>query len=327
MEIDKKLGNLIHVSPRTIWPNEALDFTPWLAQKDNIQLLGGALGLDLEVIDREHSVGPYRSDIYARDLKTGASVMIENQLEATDHSHLGQILTYTAGLKTGINIWVSPEFTEEHLAAIDWLNKTTNENTHFFAVEIDLLKIDESLPSPYFNVVCEPLGWTRLIKEKIRAASMTTDKTALLDYWTAFKKSVESSGSSLRISKPAPQTQLNLQIGDSPFRISAIIEPDNKKIKALLWVSDASAGDQRARLFSLLQEKYGQQLSGLFGSELVWNPMPTKKWDEMDIITSGDPRDSSAWQVQHAWLSIQLTKLLSFYEHNLETLTRDRTTS
>lgn len=324
MNSEKKLGTLKRIPPRTIWPHEAVDFTPWLAQKENIRLLGEALGFDLIVIERECNVGQYRSDIYARDINTGALVMIENQLEMTDHSHLGQIMTYAAGLKTGINIWVSPKFTEEHLAAIDWLNDTTNNDTNFFAVEIELLQIDDSLPAPYFNIVCKPNDWTRLIKEKIRAARMTADKTALLEYWTAFQASVEASGSTIRLSKPAPQTQLNLLLGDSPFRISAIIEPDNKKIKALLWVSDGSAGEKRNELFTMLRDTLSPQLSALFGNDLVWNVQPSKPWDEMDVITPLDPKDKLTWDQQHLWLKTQLEKMVEFFNANLRDIQKMR---
>lgn len=156
-----RLGALSRVDARNVWKDEARDFTPWLAE--HLSLLGEALGLDLELEDREVGVGPFSADIIAKDA-SGNLVVLENQLERTDHSHLGQLLTYAAGKDAAMVVWVTPEFRDEHREALDWLNNNTGERLSFFGVEVELLRINESLPAPHFKVVSQPNQWAKATK-------------------------------------------------------------------------------------------------------------------------------------------------------------------
>ncbi len=159
-----ELGKLERVEPRTIWPNEANDFTPWLA--DNLDLLGEELGLDLEFDETESSVGDFSVDITAKVSGRNAVVIIENQLAATDHTHLGQLLTYASGKDADIVIWISPEFRDEHRQAIDWLNRRTDDSLEFYGVAINVKKIGKSLPAPKFSTVISPKTWNAVHAEK-----------------------------------------------------------------------------------------------------------------------------------------------------------------
>ena len=158
---------------RATWPNEAQHFTPWLA--DNIAELGEALGMDLELQQTEAPVGGYSLDILATDLNSSRPVIIENQLEATNHGHLGQLLTYAAGFDAGVVVWVTREFRDEHRQALDWLNQRTGEDTQFFGVAVELWRIGDSLPAPHFNLVATPNGWR---KETVARSENQTDATA-----------------------------------------------------------------------------------------------------------------------------------------------------
>ncbi len=122
VESDKRFGRLRRIPVRELWTNEAGDFTPWLASQENISLLGDAIGVELEVEAQEKDVGPFRADILCRDTGTSELVLIENQLERTDHGHLGQLITYAAGLKAVTIVWVAARFTEEHRA--HWTGST-----------------------------------------------------------------------------------------------------------------------------------------------------------------------------------------------------------
>jgi hypothetical protein len=157
------LGKLKTVDARTAWRHEAHEFTPWLAS--HIGLLGEALGLDLELEATEVSVGDFNVDIVARDSASGRRLIVENQLEATDHGHLGQLLTYASGTDTAYIVWLSPRFRDEHRQALDWLNGHTTDDTDFFGVELELLQIDESPLAPHFKLVAQPNEWTKGVRQ------------------------------------------------------------------------------------------------------------------------------------------------------------------
>lgn len=169
------LGKLSYIEDlRTIWKHEEKEFTPWLAE--NISLLGEALDLDLEVISIEHDVGAFSLDILAKDTSSGNIVAIENQLEITDHTHLGQIITYTSGVDAKTVVWISKEVREEHRKAIDWLNQVTSEEMSFFAVEIQLIQIDTSSPAPFFKVKASPNDWSKEQKAKVNSSAGVTNR-------------------------------------------------------------------------------------------------------------------------------------------------------
>ncbi len=153
------------VDLRDCWQNEAVDFTPWLAEEENLSLLSDTVGMKLELIDTESNVGPFRADILCKDMISDAMVLIENQLEKTDHTHLGQLMTYAAGLDTVNIIWVAQQFTEEHRSALDWLNRITEEQFRFFGLEVELWRIGDSHTAPKFNIISKPNDWTKATRK------------------------------------------------------------------------------------------------------------------------------------------------------------------
>ena len=157
MTNEHTFGKLESVDPRKFWADEAQDFTPWLSE--NLNLLGDELGLDLELEGMESEVGDFFVDIIARESGRNASVIIENQIAATDHSHLGQLLTYAAGRDADIIIWLTTEFREEHRQAVDWLNRRTDDSLEFYGVTINVKKIGDSLPATEFRPVVAPEAW------------------------------------------------------------------------------------------------------------------------------------------------------------------------
>lgn len=151
------VGIIEHVNLRSVWLDESADFTPWLAQSEHLKALGSSLNMNLVVQTTEHYVGSYKADILARDLETDTLVVIENQLEPANHSHLGQLITYVSGIENvGTAIWIASYFDDEHIAALTWINDLSDK-VQVFGVEIELLKIGESLPAPVFNVIVSPM--------------------------------------------------------------------------------------------------------------------------------------------------------------------------
>jgi len=152
-------GEIRPVDIRGIWPNEATDFTPWLV--DNIDRLGQALGMEIEVQESEAGVGDFSLDIMAKDLGTGRTVVIENQLTETDHDHLGKLLTYAGGLDAGVLVWIAKELRDEHRKALEWLNEHTDPDVDFFGVVIEVMQIDNSKPAFNFKPVVFPNEWQK----------------------------------------------------------------------------------------------------------------------------------------------------------------------
>jgi hypothetical protein len=188
------LGRLERVDVRDVWQKESEDFTPWLASEENIALLGDAIGLELEVEAQEKDVGPFRADILCKDTATGNWVLVENQLERTDQGHLGQLLTYAAGLQAVTIVWVAERFTDEHRAALGWLNEITDDRFNFFGLEIELWRIGTSPVAPKFNVVCKPNDWSKTVAAgaaQVQIESLTDTKKLQLEFWTAFRSHVE----------------------------------------------------------------------------------------------------------------------------------------
>ena len=183
--------------PRDYWPDEAANFTPWLAEDANIALLGDALGLEFVVEGIEATVGSFSADIICRALPDEHRVVIENQLERTDHDHLGKLLTYAGGLDdVRTTVLLAPEIRDEHRAALDWLNAFTVEGVHFFGVELQVWRIGDSLPAPRFDVVAKPNDWLATVRTAA-APPLTPVKQLELDYWTAFRDYLTERSSSI----------------------------------------------------------------------------------------------------------------------------------
>jgi len=159
---NSEFGRLIDVPAREAWPNEARDFTPWLLA--NADRLGEVLSMDLALHEAEHSVGSFSLDLLGEDLSTGERVIVENQLERSDHRHLGQLLTYAAGVEASIIIWIADSFRDEHLATLRWLNSNTADQIALFAVQVSVVQIDNSRKAPIFSIIERPNEWQRAIQ-------------------------------------------------------------------------------------------------------------------------------------------------------------------
>ena len=203
---------------RSVWPHEALDFTPWLA--DNIELLADAIGLDITVDETESSVGDFNVDIYASETGRDRKIIIENQLEDTNHDHLGKLITYASGKSADIIIWLVKHAREEHKAAIEWLNAHTDEKVAFFLCEIKLYKIGNSEPAVKFEVIERPNDWTKEIK-KVDNSSPRHQKR--LEYWTAFNDYAFSNteyAKQFKQRKPSTDHWMDVSIGSSAAHLS-----------------------------------------------------------------------------------------------------------
>lgn len=300
-----KLGVLEPVALRSVWKDEARDFTPWLATEENIRALGQALGLELAIEKMEASVGPFYADLVCRDAADDSLVVIENQLETTNHSHMGQLLTYAAGLGAHKLIWVASKFREEHRAVLDWLNEHTVEGINCFGVEVELWSIDRSAPALKFNIVSKPNGWSKAVKSSTSAPADVSDHKKLqFEFWSAFKEWT-SKNSSIKLPSPSANSWLPLSSGRSGFYYAVCTSLWNSFTKQrgaelrveLVVASTAAKKDFR----SLLEHR--EVLERQIGAKLHWVDEERVKQCRVFVHSDNDIANKKDWPQQFKWLS------------------------
>lgn len=300
-----QLGKLEKITDlRSVWADEARNFTPWLAQEENLVELGEAIGVDLELDEQEKNIGPFRADIVCKDTLNDSWVLIENQLERTDHNHLGQLLTYAAGLHAVTIIWIARRFTEEHRAALDWLNEITAEDVNFFGLEIELWRIGSSSVAPKFNMISKPNGWTKSVvaARNTPSGGISETKQLQFEYWQALAQQLESSGSFLKVQSPRPQHWMDFSVGRSGFAMATLANTRDNRIEVQLIIQQ---GDIDAFYNLLLEQK--EEIEHELSAELAWQPLSHRKRSQMTLtLPNTDPTNRSDWPRQHAWLQKNL---------------------
>lgn len=297
----KSLGKLERVELRDIWATEDRDFTPWLAQESNLELLAETIGMELELEAQEKDVGPFRADILCKSMDDDSWVLIENQIEKTDHRHLGQLLTYAAGLQAVTIVWVASKFTEEHRAALDWLNKITDESFRFFGLEVELWRIDDSVAAPKFNVISKPNNWSKSISQaaqKISESATTETKELQYRYWQQLVDHLQNAGSKLRPQAARPRHWHNFSIGRSGTKIATTINTRENRIGAEVYLQHP---DYSKAFFHLLLEDK-EAIEGEVGFALDWQELPDKTASRIAIYKDADPTNETGWVEQHQWL-------------------------
>ena len=232
------LDKLKKVDLRDVWPHEAFDLTKWLSEEPNLTMLSSAVGIELELIETESSVGSFNVDIYAQEAGTGRKVIIENQLEDTNHDHLGKVITYAAGKGAEVVIWVVARARDEHRQAIEWLNQHTDSNFGFFLVEIELWSIGNSLPAPRFNVVEQPNEWTKAIK---LSEGLSETERVKLSYWTKYREVAQATPEFLKVfnpQKPSKDHWTTLRCGTSSYHIALLIDTQHGRIGIEFYAPD-----------------------------------------------------------------------------------------
>lgn len=319
------LGRLEKIDLRDIWKTEDQDFTPWLAREDNIALLADTLGLELEVEAQEKEVGPFRADILCKDVRNESWVLIENQLERTDHRHLGQLITYAAGLKAVTIVWVAATFTDEHRAALDWLNSVTDDDFRFFALEVELWRIGDSPAAPKFNIVSKPNEWSKTVgaaTRRIEAEALTDTKQLQLSYWEQLRSSLQSHPG-IRTQKPRPQHWTNLPIGRSGVRLGAILNSREAKIAVELYLGDENA----FAFFKELQEERSQ-IEEELGYAVDWRALPDKRASRIVRVLEGCPlEDQSRWPEYREWMISSLEDFERVFRLRVKALDPSRFTA
>lgn len=268
-----KLGKIKKLDVRKVWKHEQYDFSKWLSEEDNINELGEKLGLSLVDVETEKNVGNYRCDIICKDEITGKTVLIENQLEPTNHDHLGKIITYASGLDASVIVWIVTEVREEHSSAIEWLNKHTDESLSFFLIQISAIQIGDSDIAPLFDIVEQPNDFSRNLKKVNSKEGISSSQASRLDFWTRFND-VLAVRKEFNVRKASTDHWYDFSIGTSACHLSADLINKEHKIRINLWIPPYN--DNAKDLFdSLHTHKNEIELS--IGHSLEWNRLDGKK--------------------------------------------------
>ena len=307
MTTSKDLATIQKIDLREVWQNEARDFTPWLAE--HLSELGTALGLELELEEREASVGGYSLDILARDLGSGRPVVIENQLESTDHAHLGQLLTYMAGFDANVIVWIAREFRDEHREALNLLNHRTGEDTQFFGVEVELLKIDESRPAINFKLVVTPNEWQKQTSSNIRTAGNVSEQRER--YQTFFQKLIDTLREEHDFTgarKGQPQNWYYFSAGHGQRVQYGANFAQSKRARVEVYIDNTDREWNKDLFDKLLRDK--ESMESKLQESLEWDRLDNRRASRIAVTRPGSIDDAQeALEETHDWM---VKKLLDF---------------
>ena len=272
------LGKLTKIKDlRQVWSDEARDFTPQLAKEENLEILSDEIGIDIELIETEAKTGSFSTDILAKDAYKDDIIIIENQLEQTDHDHLGKIITYASGHNANTIIWIVKDVREEHRQAIDWLNEHTDKDLNIFLIKIELWRIDESNIAPKFNIISSPNNWTKTVKATQAPTNNITDlKLNQLEYWTKFSEYLDNYDTPFNSRKPQPQHWYDLPLGSSLCHISITMNSSKECLFSHIYI------DNDKNLFDYLYSQK-EEIEDEMGTKLDWKRLDNKKASKIEI--------------------------------------------
>lgn len=295
------LDKLIQIKDlRQFWKDEARDFTPWLSEEENLMQLADTLNIDINFIERESSVGGFNADILAED-NEGNKIIIENQLEDTDHDHLGKIITYASGKDAKYIVWIVKKARDEHRQAVEWLNQHTDNGLFFFLVEIELWKIGNSRPAPRFNIVVRPNDW---VKEEKAAKAYSKQEEQLLSFWRGFNDFADQNSTFqqyFKTRKPQSRHSYDISIGTGVCHIFILVTTRKKEITVGLYFRQKD----RQSYFTLKDKK--DICEKLIKEKLHWRE--AKKDSKLFVLNQFDIDDPSSWGKSYEWIINHLQPL------------------
>lgn len=287
------IGKLEKVDLRDLWKHEERDFSAWLAQDENLAMLSDVIGVDIALIERESHVGGYSVDLYAEVVGTEDKVIIENQLEDTNHDHLGKIITYASGKNAKYIIWIVKRARDEHRQAIEWLNAHTDDDVNFFLLEIELWRIGDSLPAPKFNVAALPNDWAR---EERRSTSEITERGKMcMAFWEAFnnfatQRSDFTRQFKLRSSHPHHWYDLSIGIGGVFISMNTLFNKGT--IDCGLYIRDDKDLFERLKAHS-------EEIQNILGEDAEWRE--ARKACRIIVSKPLNASDEAKWPEAFEW--------------------------
>lgn len=300
------LGKLQKGELRDVWKNEAYDFTNWLAKEENLSLLSDEIGIGIKLIRTEANVGKFHVDILAEEENSERKIIIENQLEPSDHEHLGKIITYASGYDAYVVVWIVKDVRLEHKQAIDWLNEHTDENVNFIIVKMELWKIGDSPYAPKFHVIAEPNDWAKAIKKSTLETELTDTRLMQYEYWSQFNEYIMELKSSFKTRKPSPQHWYNISIGNSVCHICLTINTRDDRIGCEIYINNSN---DLYHKFQANKNKIEEELN----EELEWDELPAKKASRIKLYREINVNDRLTWDDCFKWMATQTERFKTVF--------------
>lgn len=315
--MDKNIGKIEIVPIREAFPHEALHLTRWL--EENIEALSVRLGLDLTVTQREKTVGDFHVDLLCEDIE-GRRVIIENQLEKTDHDHLGKVLTYLVNLDAQIAIWVTTNPRPEHQRVIDWLNENTGEDIAFYLVKVEAIRIEGSPYAPLFTVLAQPDIKIKEIgasKKELTEHEFADRHYKRIEFWTGL---LEKSKALTRLGankSPAKDHWLGITTGISGIAYNYLILKDGAGVDLYI---DVGAYDRNKLIFDALYVDK-EQIESEFGAVFDWRRLDDKRASRIvHKISTGSLRQQETWDELQSQMIEAMIKLDKVLRNRLQNL-------
>jgi hypothetical protein len=291
-----ELGKLKKVPLRDIWVHEASSFTKWLSEEENLALLGDELDIDVALVEREASIGKFNVDILAEDPLSNKKIVIENQLEQTDHGHLGKLITYASGADAAYVVWVVASERDEHKRAVDWLNEHTDDEVSFFLVRIELWQIGDSPPAPKFVVVSQPNDWAKAAKHSTETSShMSNVKLLQQEFWERMCAQGSEEGTSLKLRKPRAQHWYDISSGSARWHISLTLNSQSDRMACAVYIANDKS-------LYMAFESHKDEIEKNVGSPLEWMELADKKASRIRLSVPCDLSNEASWPKYFSWL-------------------------
>lgn len=305
------LGEIEILNPRKVWPHEEKDFTPWLA--DNIHKISEVIGVPIVVETTEQKVGNYELDIYGRVEGKDSVVIIENQLNVTDHTHLGQLIAYAGGLEASIIIWIASEVRDEHHSAIEWLNRIAGDKASFFLLRPEVIKIGESKPAVRFQLEIGPSDFERRVREIVERTEGPRHEFRLR-FWEDLFKYLASSGHKwAKNRRSTKDSWISSGIGKLGVNVNV-----SMALGSRIRVEIYFPTDEDKKLFETLYSQHAFIENKLKSEEISWEKLESAKASRFAVYRNYDKslcsNDSDARNELFKWISDRLFDLREIAE-------------
>ena len=312
------LGRLERLAnPREIWKHEAVDFTPWLAE--NIDVLADAIGLPLTVVAYEVLVGDFRLDIHATD-PDGRTVIIENQLEPSNHMHLGQLLVYASGLEASTAVWITTRLRDEHRSALTWINERTDSDVRVFGIELSVVQIGSSAKAPVLDVVVEPNNWSKAAKQASKASTVPEVNQARAAF---FEEAFDVLASIYPVIKtPRPQASNWSSFASGPFGYYAFsFSKAGYRVDLYLDTGEQASTKE---IFDQLEAE-ADSIHERLGFKLTWDRISEKRGSRLSTYLDGfalEDSDAQARTNAARWSAERARSLHSEFDGRLRAMVK-----